>query len=62
MTAPSHGQAKLLDGGSIQFTFAYPNGDQSASVCTNAVMPFRKSCRQQLTVRGVSLERRCGSP
>jgi hypothetical protein len=29
MTAPSHGQAKLLDGGSIQIAFAYHNGDQA---------------------------------
>jgi hypothetical protein len=27
MTAPSHGHAKLLDGGSIQIAFAYHNGD-----------------------------------
>jgi hypothetical protein len=30
MTAPSHGYAKLLDGGSIQITFAYHNGDQGS--------------------------------
>jgi hypothetical protein len=29
MTAPSHGHAKLLDGGSIQIAFAYHNGDQA---------------------------------
>jgi hypothetical protein len=29
MTAPSHGHAKLLDGGSIQITFAYHSGDQA---------------------------------
>jgi hypothetical protein len=29
MTAPSHGHAKTLDGGSIQITFAYHNADQA---------------------------------